>query len=721
MSIKLRMNLLAFGAVVAILFTTGFLAIQHYTVKDYSNTDISLQKVEKLMLEQRRNEKDFIMRKDIKYRQKFIETDVALQAEFKRLEDLTLKTIGSNEYVLELHHKVDEYEQNFLKLVDGYEVIGLDEKSGLRGKLRAAIHEAEAEIGELGNYQLLSDMLMLRRREKDFLLRFDEKYVGKFETDYNTFVQNINAASLNSDKRERLLSKADVYRSDFLALVDQYKIIGLDPNSGLMGNVRASIHATEETILAVATSLTEELSASEANIVTLTIIIVCLLSVFVLVYNIRSSMSIRRPIERLALVADEVSEHNYEIRTEIESGDEIGKLAQTLDEMILQVGSSTETIASERNEMREKADNAIAAAREKQLYLEEHLARVFNALRKIQQRNLSERLHHDQDDEIGQLVETYNAMRNDLADIIQVLQEEADGIAEAASSIATSTEEMSLTVSEQSMQIREVAVAMEEMNATIGETANNTTQAANLVEATIHNTNEGREAMHHTIDGMRRIAEVVEKSSGVMGKLGESSEKIGSVVNVIEEIADQTNLLALNAAIEAARAGEAGRGFAVVADEVRKLAERTQTATREIGKMITDIQADTATAVSSSKTAAAEVEQGIELANNAGSALEQIVENISNVGQVFAQIAAASEQQSATSNDVARSIETVSAASEESTTAIHSVAQSVSGLNEQAEKLKALSSTFVLSDRRTLAAGSGGPLTDNSKLLQQSN
>ncbi len=719
MSIKLRMNLLAIGAVVAILLTSGFLAWQHYTIKDFSNTEITLHHLEILLLEQRRNEKDFIMRKDLKYQQKFIETDIEIQNKFLELEELVRTTIGRDDAVLALHKQVDEYEKHFLQLVEAYEVIGLNEKVGLRGKLRAAIHEAEAEIELADNYRLHSDMLMLRRREKDFLLRFDESYVGKFEKDFEKFIGDIEStSSISPDTRERILAKAHVYRTDFLELVHKYKEIGLDQSSGMQGTMRSSIHATEESIAAINSVVDEELATSEANIVTLTLVIVCLLSLLVLIYNLKSSAGIRRPLERLVEVADAVAERNYNVRTEIESTDEIGHLAKTLDGMILQISSSTATIEQERNAMKEKADTAIAAASEKQLYLEEHLARVFNALRMIQQRNLSQRLNHDKDDEIGQLIETYNAMRNDLASIIQVLQKEAEGISEAASSIATSTEEMSLTVSEQSMQIREVAAAMEEMNATIGETATNTTHASELVEATIGNTNEGRDAMNRTIEGMRRIADVVEQSSMVMGKLGTSSEKVGSVVNVIEEIADQTNLLALNAAIEAARAGEAGRGFAVVADEVRKLAERTQTATREIGQMIAEIQTDTATAVESSNTAAVEVEQGITLANNAGSVLEQIVNNISNVGDVFSQIAAASEEQSATSNDVARSIETVSAASEQSTTAIHSVAQSVSGLNEQAGNLRALADTFVLSANRTLTSGDHSAI-DESKMLKQ--
>ncbi len=200
--------------------------------------------------------------------------------------------------------------------------------------------------------------------------------------------------------------------------------------------------------------------------------------------------------------------------------------------------------------------------------------------------------------------------------------------------------------------------------------------------------------MEQTIKKIRDIAEVVQKSAATVEQLGRSTQQIGEIILVIDDIADQTNLLALNAAIEAARAGEEGRGFAVVADEVRKLAERTTQATKQIAAMIKNVQSDASQAVDSMKHGNVEVVEGIKLADRAGVSLKDIVDNTQQVVDMMMQIAAASEEQSSTSEAIAKNIEAISTVSVDSASGISQIARSADDLNRLTESLQSLVLNF---------------------------
>jgi len=198
---------------------------------------------------------------------------------------------------------------------------------------------------------------------------------------------------------------------------------------------------------------------------------------------------------------------------------------------------------------------------------------------------------------------------------------------------------------------------------------------------------------------MNTIADVVRKSAETVKELGQSSDQIGEIAQVIDDIADQTNLLALNAAIEAARAGEQGRGFAVVADEVRKLAERTTKATKEIAEMIKKIQKDTSGAVASMNRGEEEVEKGKQSALKAGDSLKEIIKGAESVVDLVNQVAAASEEQSSTAEEISKNIESINNVTNESAGGIQQIAHASEDLNRLTLNLQDLISNFKIDSK----------------------
>ncbi len=299
-------------------------------------------------------------------------------------------------------------------------------------------------------------------------------------------------------------------------------------------------------------------------------------------------------------------------------------------------------------------------------------------------------------DEVGRLGTAVNEMVSKLRETIGSVQKLSTSVVYASTDISSSTEQMAAGAQEQSRQTNEVAGAIGEMKKTLVDTNKNIRLVADGARDAKENANAGGTVVGDTVKGMRNISEVVNSSADKVKVLGSSSEKIGEIINVIDEIADQTNLLALNAAIEAARAGEQGRGFAVVADEVRKLAERTSKATKEISTMVKQIQLDTMDAVASMDRGTEEVAKGITLAEKAGEMLRGIVGNAEAVAEMVSQIAAASEQQASTSEEISRNVEGISSVTNENANAVQQIARTAEDLNKMTENLQAVLEKFTL-------------------------
>lgn len=282
------------------------------------------------------------------------------------------------------------------------------------------------------------------------------------------------------------------------------------------------------------------------------------------------------------------------------------------------------------------------------------------------------------------------------------LRDMATRLSELSSSVASASNELHSTSAQIATGAEEVAsqtntvAASEEMAATSGDIARNCALAADASRQSTEAANAGAGVVQETIAGMNIIADRVRQSSQTVEALGARSEQIGDIVGTIEDIADQTNLLALNAAIEAARAGEQGRGFAVVADEVRALAERTTKATREISEMIKAIQSETQNAVKAMDVGVREVEKGAVSSQRSGQALEEILERINEVSMQISQIATAAEQQTATTSEVTTNIQQITAVVHQTAKGAEETAGAAAQLAGQAQDLQDLVSRFRL-------------------------
>ena len=310
--------------------------------------------------------------------------------------------------------------------------------------------------------------------------------------------------------------------------------------------------------------------------------------------------------------------------------------------------------------------------------------------------DLTMRVNEDRSDEIGELGKWFNTFMIRVHDLVASFAGAAHEVSGAATQIAASAEEMSCGMKEQNEQITQVSAAVEEMSTSIVGVAENSADAVNSASESGSIANEGGNIVQETIQRMQTISETVNSSAHSVNELGKRGEQIGQIISVINDIADQTNLLALNAAIEAARAGEHGRGFAVVADEVRKLAERTTTATEEVSGSIREIQSETAKAVEMMQSGTREVDGGVQRAGEAGESLQRIVSSAQSVRQKIESIAATAEQQSSVATEISRSIQTVNATAAQVAEGTAQAAQAGEQLSMKSEQLMQIIGKFKI-------------------------
>lgn len=438
-------------------------------------------------------------------------------------------------------------------------------------------------------------------------------------------------------------------------------------------------------------------SMVKASLIRTIIILACAASILLIIVFFLIKYFILNPVHNLDEATERIARGDFDVLIKTQSKDELGKLAETFNSMTANIRTSIEKAEQKENETREALKHSETLNKEilaQQEYLARSTKNILNEMEKFASGDLTINLAAEKDDDIGKLINGFNASVNNVKQMIIDVSEAVAATASAVAEISSGSSQMASGAQEQTKQIAEIAASIEEMSKTIFETAQNVNLASEVSKEAGAKALEGGGAMEKTAGGMNNIAVVVSQAAVNVQELGKSGEQIGEIIQVINDIADQTNLLALNAAIEAARAGEQGRGFAVVADEVRKLAERTTKATKEIAGTINKIQKNTTVTVESIEKGTEEVERGREFASKTGKYLKEIIQSSEKTAEVVTQVAAATEEQSAAAEQISKNVESVSNIAEESSVGAMQIAKAADDLNRLTVKLQSLVNKF---------------------------
>ncbi|WP_336042774.1 methyl-accepting chemotaxis protein [Acinetobacter pittii] len=302
------------------------------------------------------------------------------------------------------------------------------------------------------------------------------------------------------------------------------------------------------------------------------------------------------------------------------------------------------------------------------------------------------------EDFTGAIADSINFAIDQLRDLVSRIHETSQEVARYTQDTQSITNQLAEASEHQAQEIAGASTAMNEMAQSIDQVSSNASESAEVAERSVQIASNGEQVVNRSIEGMDTIREQIQETSKRIKRLGESSQEIGNIVSLINDIADQTNILALNAAIQASMAGEAGRGFAVVADEVQRLAERSASATKQIETLVKTIQTDTNEAVISMEQTTTEVVRGANLAKDAGIALDEIQKVSGDLANLIASISDAAKLQSASASHIATTMTVVQEITSQTTTATFDTARSVSELANMAESLRESVTDFKLPD-----------------------
>lgn len=584
-------------------------------------------------------------------------------------------------------------------------------------------HAAEKVI------ELEKDVLGLRKDEKDFFTRLDLNYLDKhqhnvdrLEVTLAALIETFTTYDISTQVLDSFRLSVERYESIFIGLVKLQQQVGLNPKDGLYGRLRDAVHDVE--------TLVKEHNEPEM-----------LVSMLQLRRNEKDFM-LRRSLSYIAKFDDNLVTLRQQVDSSMLASNtklELNGLIDAYDADFKALVNKEQELGLTENEgqmaalrdsikdaetglatLKEQSLAAIAAAETSAVTISmvifvlitliligftlaiirsimEPVRKISEAISRIEEtKDLTIRCDTKVDDEIGQIAAHFNSMVESFQQLIKLVLDSVDVVNHSCQELSANSIRASEGVARQLNETDMVATAITEMGATIDEIASNTELAAERASNTHDNAQRGQISVVQTIEKIQALAEQLNGSAQVAVELEKDSETIGRVLDVIRGIAEQTNLLALNAAIEAARAGEQGRGFAVVADEVRSLAMRTQESTEEIAGIIETLQSRTRSIVDLMESTQKQGSESAEQAASAGTLLEQINTDVTNIMDMSTQIAAAIEEQSMVASEVNKNVVIIRDIAAESATAADENASASDEVKARTESLLQSVSVFKI-------------------------
>jgi methyl-accepting chemotaxis protein len=549
------------------------------------------------LLQARQAEKEFLLRSDESFAKAHLDLSKTIHEDLEAMKQLAGKS-GYGELVgnvIAIRRGIESYTTHFTALAAARQQLGLDENSGQEGALRKSVHFVESKLKEFDQPRLAVLMLMMRRHEKDFMLRRQMKYGDEIKKRAEEFSAVLAASTIPAESQKDIAEKLDAYQRDFFAWMNTADELAFERQAvtDAYAQIDPQIASFQQTVERIRTAQeSAEVAARENTTMRMQVaILVITLGVGAAVYLLGRAVS--RPLRTMTTAMSELAAGKFDIILPgVTRRDEIGEMARAIE--------TFKAKAVEKAQLDAQHEQARTGAAAQERRSEMHrLAAGFEAA-------------------VGGIVEAVSSTSSQLVGAARLLTTTADATQTLSAKVATASEQASANVQSAAAASEQLAIAVDEINRQVTESGKIAGEAVKQVDQT----------------------------DARIGELSQAAGRIGEVVRLITAIAEQTNLLALNATIEAARAGAAGKGFAVVASEVKQLATQTAKATEEIGSQISGMQAATQVAVGAIKEIGvtikriATISAAISAAvDQQGSAAQEITRNVNGAAHSASQVA----------------------------------------------------------------------------------
>ncbi|KJF74320.1 methyl-accepting chemotaxis protein [Agrobacterium arsenijevicii] len=677
-----RVSMLALAALCGIAVIAGMLLWQREMEARYRVAEETLIQRDGVLTglvgdldESRLHQRDFLLSRDMKSVAEFDETMGRVRQSMSTLEGSA--TPQTRARLDTLAQGAAAYTERMKALVSKNRELGLTPADGLEGAMRNGVHSIEKLVDVVANAEIRASMLMMRRHEKDFILRRDEAYTAKHAAEVETFKALVKLEYRPGAERQRIMDALEIYTASFRfyaqAVLEEQKAretVASAYNALLpvVADISAAYRQEREA------SALENRTAAETTVsIVVALIALAVVSLFAGVYFI--GRSITRPATAITGAMRRLAEGETEFTVPgLRRGDEFGAMAQALEifrqAAIAKVELETQALAARQRTEDEKVRFQREAEAQAQARLMQATTGFAVALRRLAAGDLSFELNEP-------FAADFEALRHDLNQTIRQLDAVMSGVVQSSVAIDGGSQEISQGAADLARRTEQQAASLEETAAALDElTANIRISADRAVEA--------RAVAHSADQDANRTANLVVDTITAMEKIEQSSGKIGSIISVIDEIAFQTNLLALNAGVEAARAGEAGRGFAVVAQEVRELAQRSAKAAAEIKVLI--------------RNSGTEVTEGARFVRETGAALSRIGGSVKVINDHIEAIAAATKEQSLGLSEINTAVNHLDQGTQQNAAMVEENNAASAMLAGETARLKELVCQFQLSD-----------------------